>query len=180
MDKVLAPYVGFRRTRRSEFWRRAVTPILVGFCLIYGLAWGFYGPFFPTPFAIAPAVLGMLAIWALPEMKTAPTRPVEILLFTCMLALILWPNYLAIALPGLPWITMFRLFAAPLTIIFLVCISVSQAFRSELLRIINVAPLIWKLLVIFVAVQVATIGVSTHPASSFQQVINSQFNWTLT
>ena len=53
-----------------------------------------------------PAVVAFLVIWALPDLNWAPTRSLEWLFLPVLIALIGWPDYLAIELPGLPWITL--------------------------------------------------------------------------
>ena len=100
---VLAPY---RPLSRSWFKHILGLSGLMLFCLIYGF---FFSVFVPTYFAFfmfPVMVLGLLVIWALPDINWAPTRTLEWLFYATFISLIVWPDYLAIALPGLPWITL--------------------------------------------------------------------------
>jgi hypothetical protein len=123
-------------------------------------------------------VLGLVTVWALPDAGTAPTGLLEGLFFTFVCALILWPNYLAVALPGLPWITVLRLTGLPLVVALLTSLSVSPEFRSRLALILDSSPWLWKLICAFVAIQVASIVLSISKGESVDKFITAQTNWT--
>lgn len=130
------------------------------------------------PFTVPIAILVLLVIWTLPQGAYAPTRALEPLFFAFFAALILWPNYLAIALPGLPWMTMLRLIVAPLILVLLICISASPEFRSKLGSVLNADKWIWRLLVAYVALQTFSLVVSIDFGSSLNRYIVAQMNWT--
>ena len=175
---VLSPYAGAKDSRRLRIARWLILPLLALFCLAYGTAFAIVAPFMMAFFPIPIAILGMIAIWALPDTDRAPTNVLSVLLFAFTLALILWPNYLAIALPGLPWITMIRLFGFPLAVALLICLSVSEPFRAELSQTLRAFPQLWKLIVAFSVVEFLTIACSKDPASSLQRVVVQEVDWT--
>ena len=172
---VLVPYHPADRTR----FKRGLGFIgLMLFCLIYGF---FFSALVPTYFAflVSPLViLALLVIWALPDTHWAPTRLLEGLFFATFVALVAWPDYLAIALPGLPWITLVRLTSFPMVLILLTCISTSAEFRSELSRALRSIPSIPILLGIFVVIQIYSIGLSQDTSGSIQKFIVAQTTWT--
>jgi O-antigen ligase len=176
-EQILEPYFGARRSRLQRRLRRAIAPLLVVFSLLYGAAFGLYGPFYIGLFPIPIAILMAVIIWALPEMKTAPTRSMTIAFFAFFLSLLLWPNYIAVALPGLPWITMTRLFGAPMTLLLLICISTSADFRRQLREALSATPWVWKLLVAFSALQMLSVVFSDRLAVSAQKAVNAEINW---
>lgn len=153
----------------------AALPVL---CLAYGFFYALTTPYLIMFFAAPLGIFALIAIWALPDFDRAPTRTMEKFFFAFFISLILWPNYLAIALPGLPWITLLRLTGIPMALLLLICVSISQPFRRELGAILQAAPLVWKLLVGFIAIQFLTIGLSASPSQSLQKVIVAQTNWT--
>jgi hypothetical protein len=163
------------RQRRRHGW---VIAAVFGFCLLYGVAFAFFAPSLILILILPILILGALVIWALPGVGVAPTRTLEGLFFTFFVTLVLWPNYLAIALPGLPWITVIRLTGIPLVLLFLVCMSVSDDFRGRLSQSLNGAPLIWKLLIAFVIIQLASIALSNQKADSIDKFIVAQMSWT--
>ena len=175
---VIAPYVGAADSRSRRRWRGLIGPGTVAFCLIYGLAFGVLGPFIPLFFAFPIAILGLVAVWALPDARHAPSAALVGLLFAFVVALEVWPNYLALALPGLPWITMARLTGFPLTFVLLVCVSASHDFRARVAAALRATPWIWKLLVIFVVIQTVTVVFSRQPLMSVNRLLVAQTSCT--
>jgi O-Antigen ligase len=141
------------------------------FCLIYGF---FFSAFVPTYFAffMFPLIaLGLLVIWALPDVNWAPTRTLGWLFYATFISLIVW-------LPGLPWITLIRLTSFPLNLTLLTCISMSADFRADLMRALRSIPAIPILLGIFVIIQLLSIGLSKDMSSSIQKFVVAQTTWT--
>jgi len=142
------------------------------------LFFAFFAPFSLAAFVIPPAVLDLLVIWALPQVRTAPTKPIYGLLLAFIVGLIAWPNYLALALPRLPWITVARLTGVPLVLLLLICLSVSKEFRSTIGRALNSTPLLWKFVVGFAIVEGLRVFLSETPIASLNHFIVDQMNWT--
>jgi len=142
------------------------------------MAFAFLAPFLMIYFAVPLAMVGLLLIWALPDVLNPPVAFLEIFLFSFLIGLIAWPNYLALALPGMPWITIQRLTGFPLSILLLVCLSSSQKFRDQLGATLKDTSILPKFLAAFVVVQVLTIPFSHHPNISLDQVFVAQISWT--
>jgi hypothetical protein len=172
----LAPYHALNRN-----WLKKIFGLsfLMLFCLIYGFFFSAFAPAYFVIFASPLAILLLLVIWALPDLNWAPTRLLGGTFYATFIALIVWPNYLAIALPGLPWITFVRLTSTPLVILLLICISISSEFRSTLHRSLHAIPAIPILLAIFVVIQLYSIGLSKDISSSIQKFIVAQTTWTV-
>lgn len=165
-------------TVRTRHYRLFLV-LLAMVAFVYGFAFALFG----TPILmqlLAPlAVIAGLIVWLLPDTGKAPVRLLDALLMTFLAVVICWPNYLALALPGMPWITMIRLVAVPLAIVMLICLSTSEYFRSELKSVLVVAPPIWKLLVGFMILALLSVAVSRNPGNSFNKFIVAQLYWTL-
>ncbi|WP_176592696.1 O-antigen ligase [Sphingobium sp. EM0848] len=125
------------------------------------------------------ALFALILVWMLPDTENPPAK----LMFGCFWGFIgaqlLWPDYLALDLPGLPWITALRLFSLPLLLLFMICLSVSPSMRGEMARILKSAPWTWKLLVGFMVMAVLSIGYSDNPGSSADKVVVAGLYWTL-
>jgi hypothetical protein len=93
-------------------------------------------------------------------------------------ALVLWPNYLAIALPSLPWLTLLRIIGVPLIAVLLICISVSSVFRARLWEVLTTDKAIFWLFVGVVVMQTITLPLSRDPGGSLNRWIIAQVNWT--
>ena len=153
--------------------------ILAGVFLGYGFLHGITTPFQTMPLTAPLAVLVGLVVWALPPGERTPWRAIEPLYLAFFVSLTMWPDYLAMALPNLPWITLKRMFAAPLALVFLICISISRDYRANLLKVVSHDKVIWRALVIFSIMQIASIIISTNPAASLSKTIVFQLNCTL-
>lgn len=163
-------------------WMRVAGLVALAALSLFSLAYGFFyaltAPYLILAFATPIGLLALITIWALPDREHAPTRAMVGCFFGFFVSLIAWPNYLAIALPGLPWITMLRLTGIPMALLLLVCVSTSPQFRKQVSDILGVAPPVWKLLAAFVAIQFFTIGLSATPSESLQKFVVAQTNWT--
>ena len=171
----LAHYHSLDRHRVRNFIGGTV---LLLFLFIYGFFFSAFVPAYFAFFTFPLIALGFLVIWALPDVNWAPTRALTGFFYASFISLIIWPNYLAIALPGLPWITMIRLTAFPMALLLLVCLSMSQVFRTEIKRVLSAASSIPILLGIFVVIQLYSIGMSNEIVASVQKFIVAQTTWT--
>jgi hypothetical protein len=158
--------------------RRFISPIFLFFCFFWGAAFAFFAPSLLPAFAVPVAILGALTIWALPDTTRAPTGTMAVIFWAFLLGLELWPNYLSLALPGLPWITMIRLSGIPLTLILLVCVSVSSSFRDETAKSIKAVPTLSGLLIAFSILQLVSVAFSGKPFFSLDRFFVGTISWT--
>jgi hypothetical protein len=172
---VLSEYVGSKRigtrTRRLLFVGLGV------FCFLYGFMFAFLAPFLMVAFAVPVVFLAALVLWALPETGKPPIKTLEFLFFSFFTALLMWPNYLAIALPGLPWITVLRLVTVPLALTLLICLSVSTEFRSKLSIVLQQSRWLWRLIAAFLAIQILSIAFSQNKGTSVNILISVLIGW---
>jgi hypothetical protein len=171
-----------RAAYRRPWFSPWVRVALYGGLAVALFAYGFYyaatAPFLMTPMLVPQVILAALIIWALPSGDYAPVGTLPPLFFMFFAALMLWPNYLAIALPGLPWVTLTRVFGVPLTILLLICISVSHSFRISLKNVMGADPLVWQSLLLFVILQTISLPFSDLISISVSRYILAQTNWT--
>jgi hypothetical protein len=159
-------------------WRIVLLLVLAIACVAYGFYFAALAPARMMPFTVPPVILAILIIWALPHGEYAPARALEPIFIGFFATLVMWPNYLAIALPSLPWVTLLRVFVVPLLAVFLICLSVSRRFRKQLSDVLAADPYIWKMLAGFVALQTLSLAFSNDISMSFNRYIIAQLNWT--
>jgi hypothetical protein len=167
---ILKPYIDRRRPLRriSGF----LFPIGLGFvCLIYGFFFALTAPFLLIPFAVPIVFLVLLAIWALPDTPHAPIKTMEVFYAGVLTSLVIWPNYLALALPGLPWITMLRLTSFPMSFLLLISLSTSKTFRSGIAETLRGVPGLIPALIAMATIQFITLPLSHGISDSVQQVV---------
>jgi len=168
----------YRKAGSSKGWRYTLYGVLVLLAVFWGLMFGLTAPFQIMPM-IAPLVLvAFLIVWTLPAGNYAPTAALEPLFLAFAVSLYLWPNYLAVAIPHLPWLTLLRIFAAPLILMLLISLSVSASFRRDLGAAINTDKVLWKMLLAFVGMQTLSLALTKDPVISLNRYIVAQMNWT--
>lgn len=173
--RILATY-----TRLTWHQRHRVLCVsaLTFFCFFYGIFWVLLGPSMLPMLLIPLGLLLSLVIWALPETGRAPERLLRVGLFAYLFGLLCWPDYIAIALPGLPWITVIRLIGFPLAFLLLIAVSVSEEFRERAKAILAPSPLIWKAVTAFAIIGLLSIALSKDPGASLSKFSIAQINWT--
>ena len=171
---VLAMYTG------PAFWQRHRRKLLLAltlWTLFYGFVFGLTTTYFLLQLTIPLVLLAAATIWLLPESEAAPVGLLHTLLFAFVVVLLIWPDYLAITLPGLPWITAIRLAAVPLAFALFVCLSTSPELRDELSEVLSVTPWVWKLMAAFGVIALLSVAVSSEPGASFNKLIVAGTNW---
>src|SRR3546814_18294386 len=78
----------------------------------------------------------------------------------------MWPNYLAIALPGMPWITLLRIIGVPMILLLLIALSVSAEFMRGLCASLAATAPVWTMLVSLVMIQFITLASSVIQVGS--------------
>ncbi|WP_372785101.1 O-antigen ligase family protein [Phenylobacterium sp.] len=174
---VLRPYVDLHS--RWRLAARFLVPAGVGlFCIVYGFFFAITAPFLIVPLAVPIAILSLLAIWALPENNVVPTKAMEFAFAASIIGLILWPNYLALTLPGLPWITMIRLTGFPMAFFLLISLSMSPTFRHHIVETASATPLAFRAFLLFTANEFVSLPFTHNFGDSINKIILMQLNWT--
>lgn len=169
---------GYGKPNRLQRNRKKLAGLLFFLMLIYVLAFEIIGRFLIVYFLIPFALLILLIIWALPETGRPPTRLLKRLFYVFLAGALFWPDYFAIALPGLPWITMLRLTGLPMLFILLIALSVSREFRASMKGAIGDARLVTGLLVAFTALAALSLFYSGSVFHSFNRLVNVMVGWT--
>jgi hypothetical protein len=174
---VLRPYVDLHS--RWRLAARFLVPLGVGlFCIVYGFFFAITAPFLIVPLAAPVGVLALLAIWALPENNVVPVKAMELTFSASIIGLILWPNYLALTLPGLPWITMIRLTGFPMAFFLLISLSASSTFRHRILDTAGATPLAFRMFLLFTANSFISLPFSHQIGDSVNKLLIQNLNWT--
>jgi hypothetical protein len=172
------PMPQYVQPRTNWLLRFFLCAILVVACFVYGYGFSLYAPYLMLPFAGPLAILAMIAIWALPQGDYAPISLLNGLFFAFFAVTFLWPDYLAVDLPGLPWLTLRRIVGFPLALTLLICVSVSGDFRAQIKNSLGADRVITSAMIIFLVIQTLSIGLSSSIGSSINKWIVAQTNWT--
>jgi hypothetical protein len=167
---------GYRRTP-PRLLRVLMFSALAIACIAYGYAFAIYAPARVMPFTIPAAILAGLLLWTLPPGEYAPTPLLEPLFLAFFAALVLWPNYLAITLGNLPWMTLMRLTGLPLVITLLACISISRPFREKLSAILQADKVMFRLMLVLIALWTGSILLSSDPGTTVNRYFLAVLNY---
>ena len=135
------------------------------------------GRFLIVQFTAPLAILALLIIWALPERARIPDKMLTRFFIAFMVAMLIWPNYLALDVGPLPWITASRLIGVPMVLLLLICLSQSAEFRGVIKNALAANPTITKMMLIFSGLCVISVGFSTSPSESANHLIIAIVNW---
>jgi hypothetical protein len=136
------------------------------FCLLTGAFFGLFAPFFIIPAFVVPAALAGLVLWALPDTGKAPTNLLAPFMYLLFAAFYLWPNYVAVSLPGMPWITIVRLVQVPYGLVLLLCVASSSSFRRDVYEVWSAIPWFRNLLLTYVVIEFISIIFSVYLVQS--------------
>jgi hypothetical protein len=168
---LLKPYFGAGAPSRARNIVIVTTLVAAFICLPYGFYYALLTPWLLVPFIVPIAILLAIMIWTLPISRTVPVRAMECMLFALFASLAAWPNYLAVTLPGLPWMTVSRLIGTPMVILLLVSLSTSPPFRTRLAAVLADSPAIWKCLIIFTVLQGVSIAFTSQVGVSISKYV---------
>ena len=175
--EIMKPYTRGAEGRWGRMRRWALLGLFFFFCWFWGLAFAFLAPYLILFFAFPIGILLFLCVWALPDEMPAPLTALNTMFFAYLVGKILWPDYLAIALPGLPWITIARLTGGPVALLLLICVSVSRPFRAESAAVLRQSTTIFYLMLAFNTLQVLTLPLSQYLAVSVDHLYNDEVSW---
>lgn len=170
----LAPYF------RHGFWGR--NKFLTGLVIaligaLYGFIFGLTQTYYLVEMLIPAAIVAFISICLLPENGKAHQRTITFLFFAFITVLAVWPDYLALTLPGLPWVTAIRLVGMPLSLVFFVSLSQSKVYRTSLKSVLSDSGLVWPFLLTYFVLAAVTLPLSATPTISLNKFIVSLYSW---
>ena len=166
----------------TTFWhrhRRGCYVAFGAFSFLYGAAFALFGQFILSRFLLPLAILAAIVVWLLPTTERVATRALWVGLCAFVVALLCWPDYLAIVIPGMPWITAVRLVGFPLAFLFFISLSQSKAFKTYLKEVCSESRWVWTLVIAFVVVASVAVLTSTDIGSSIGRFVRIELTWTV-
>jgi hypothetical protein len=112
-------------------------------------------------------VMAGISLWLLPDVDKADNAPFFKLLIIYMFLMVAWPSYVAIAIPGLPWVTPPRLVLGVLLIGMLTHFPQIAEARRKVVDLLTYDPLAFKLYGLFLLMEVIVLPLSPTPVDAF-------------
>lgn len=125
--------------------------VLLAMICGYALAlFGTFGWFIP---AIPVVILAALALWIAPDLNTNLDRAIQRWYFIFLALLLIWPNYLALNVPGMPWISFQRIAMAILATITVTGIGTSARLRGEFYDVLTSHKVLLRFFLAWVVIE---------------------------
>ena len=176
-SSILKPY-----ERRRDPGPLARLLLGIGLVLLAGL-YGLMTSILPLQLLAIPLVpiliLVALALWMLPDVGGVYDSRMETLMVWFVGLNIIWPSYVALNAPGLPWITPTRIVVFSLLTIVVFNLATSADLRGRIADSLNGAPLIRKLFWGFWLITSISVVFSGQPIFSINKYANNQIFWTM-
>lgn len=176
-NRILPQYTALEHHRWWPAIRVLIVMSLIGLALFTGLLLTVGGTQGLSIIAVPIAIMAGLVVWLLPDIDRPANPPYQKLLTAFLIMLVAWPNYLAIALPGLPWITPPRLVLGVLIATLVMDLAQHASSRQRIGEILFHDPLTTRLYGTYLALVVIWIGFAPSPVdtlrySVFQQILD--------
>ena len=108
-------------------------------------------------------LMALFGLWLLPDVDKADSTPFYKLLAAYMFLTVAWPSYIAIAIPGLPWMTPPRMILAVLLLSMLTHFPQIAEARRKVVDLITYDGLAFKLYMLFVVMELVVIPLAVSP-----------------
>lgn len=151
------------------------------FSIILAFVAGYYLAIFKQYFIsylfIVLVPLLALTLWSTPDTKGIRNHALRAYFLATVASLILWPNYLAIAVPGLPWMALSRILLFVCCVLFLISIAFSAQNRGVIRGILEQHSGMRTLLLMFLAIQLVTLPMSSDIGDSLNKLFSYYIYW---
>ena len=150
---------------------------------LLGAGYGLLMVFLPAQLIVIPAVplIVMLALilWKLPDLGTYPERTIDRFYFAYLVLLVLWPPYIVINLPGLPWLGLERIALFGLTLTMLYALATSSELRRQTATVAGASKPVLTMLLVFITMQFITLPFAPELPNALKRTADAQFSLTV-
>jgi hypothetical protein len=176
-EAVLPGYRQDRSALRRGVSKTLFYSVITFMGLFYGLCVAILPPIFLLYFSFPIILIAVLVLWALPDVGRGPIGFVTICLFGFSAVVMMWPDYMAIQVPGFAWISFRRIWSWLMGAGLLLCFSMSGAIRRQMGEQVRIAKPFWVMAGLFFLMQWLTIPMSGYMISSLNLSLNQLFVW---
>jgi O-antigen ligase len=165
---------------RPRFWRQPAASAVA--ILLGGASLGLAIPLLSDGYVAL--LLGVLAfllfliLWAMPAPRSVPLNAAWFFLVCVIAVTAIWPSYIALRLPGLPWLNLPRLLISVFLGLWLYCLLNSSDLRRKLADDYERDKPLFNFLGLWIIMMFLSIAVSRDVSESLTKVINFQLSNT--
>jgi O-Antigen ligase len=161
-----------------------VTRFLLGALLVFvSMVYGLMAVILPPQMLSYPAtpllIMIGLILWLLPDVGGIYYDRLQQLMIAYMGINIAWPSYIALNLPGLPWVSLTRLVLFMVLALFIWNFSTSQQLRDKLRDAVSETPITIRMFWMFWATTTISLVFAQPIGAAISKYINNQIYWTM-
>jgi hypothetical protein len=168
-----------RRRKRSRLERFLLGALLVFVATLYGLMAAILPPEFLSFPATPILIMTALILWLMPDIGGIHYDRLQNLMIPYTALAIAWPSYVAFNLPGLPWISITRIFLFMVLAVFVWNFSMSREMRDKIKDSVSETPVAIKVFWAYWATTTISLVFSPQIVTSIKAYINNQIYWTM-
>lgn len=177
VSSILQPYE--TRTRPGPFRRAFFVSGLLLVAVLYGLMVVVLPVQMLTMMMGPLLVLVAIILWMLPDVGGMSISHLQSLLVAFVGFSVVWPNYLALNLQGLPWITPTRIVLFWLVPVFAINFSTSRELRDEMRSTVSAMPRFTKIFWLFWLATTFSLIFSDKFGVSIGRYASNQIYWNI-
>lgn len=170
-QRILPQYSSIEHQSWWPWLKLALFVLLVLMSAYAGLFLAVVGARAVSLVAVPLAVMSGIVLWMLPDIDRDFKLPYLGLVLSYVVGSAMWPNYLAIVLPGLPWVTPPRLILALMLVMMTVHLSQHAASRQAIGDIILHDKIAARFYLMFWMVAIAVLPLAPSFSSSLNYTI---------
>lgn len=178
-DRILPPYTRRVNSLRHRLAKAAVIAAVLVFAIVMGFWVAIFNTFVIPTFGTVIGILLLMAMWMADDTEPDLRRSGTFLFLTFIGLTVFWPNYMAVAIPGLPWITPTRLFLGLSAAMLLFQTAQSAKARTLISGAIKGQKAAYIGLLIFMLLMAATSPLSRTPADALTFVLQQLVLWLI-
>ncbi len=170
----------YERASVEPSWLRRALVLLLQLALAgaYGIAAVVLPPTLIFILAVPIGLCAVIILWLMPDRGVFPLTGIERCYRVVVVLMLIWPTYIAVFLPGLPWMTPTRLMTFVLSILFLYSVSTSAVLRNYLVSCLRQSRLLWVCFLMWQASMLITIPFTHQLAATLRIVFNDELRFT--
>lgn len=178
-EQAPAPLPFYRNSTSDALSTTLLIAVAIIYTLVSGYFLGVFQQYILLQFTLPIIALLSIILWAIPDKQNLSITGMQRVFLLYVISSVIWPNYLAFSLPGLPWIGLGRLCLFLASAFFFVILSMDQETRSNIGTALKAHKPIRIFFLLFIAVQIFVLVFANEVGDAFSALFNNQMNWTI-
>jgi hypothetical protein len=179
LDRILPPYTRRANSLSHKLKKATVVTAILAFAVVMGFWIAIFSTFVVPIFVGIIGLLFLIALWMSDDVEPDLRNFGGKMLVGFFALSIIWPNYLAITIPGLPWLTPTRIVLALLTLTMLLQISQSRITRDHISGSIMQTKSAFIAYAVVQFCMLATFLIAPSPVDALSFVVQQLILWNL-